>query len=122
MIFGFLPSFDDRGAHRREIHEQRHAGEILQHDARDDERDFLRARRLRDPPREVADRGLGHALAVAVAQQRFQHEPDRDGQARDLEAGFFQRGQRVELVRRAVGGKRLERVEGIREGHVIFDF
>ena len=44
MIFGFLPSCATARAHRRQIHQQRHAGEILQHDARDDERNFLRAR------------------------------------------------------------------------------
>ena len=36
----------DGGSHRREIHQQRDTREILQDDARDDERDFLLRRRL----------------------------------------------------------------------------
>ena len=55
MIFGSLPSACHRGAHRRQIHQQRHAGEILQNDARDDERDFLVRRLLRVPVRERLD-------------------------------------------------------------------
>src|SRR5436853_391477 len=41
-------------AHRREIDEQRHAGEILQQHARDDERDLLNAFAVRLPVRELA--------------------------------------------------------------------
>ena len=42
---------------------------------------------------------LGDLLAVAVAQHRFQHDADRDRQARDLaDAGLLERGQRVELA------------------------
>ena len=44
-----------RAAHRREIDEQRHAGEILQDDARDDERNFLVRRFLRVPVRQRLD-------------------------------------------------------------------
>jgi hypothetical protein len=57
-------------------------GEVLQHDAGDDEGNLRRARRLGPPVRQVADRALGHALAVAVAQHRLEHQPDRHGQAR----------------------------------------
>ena len=44
------------GAHRREVDEQRHAGEVLQHDARDDERDLVGARGLRLPVGELRGR------------------------------------------------------------------
>ena len=44
MIFGFLPELARDAAHRRQVDEQRHAGEVLQHDARDDERDLVGAR------------------------------------------------------------------------------
>jgi hypothetical protein len=42
---------------------------------------------------------FGHLLAVAVAQHRFQHDADGDGEAGDLGAdGLFQGRQRVELA------------------------
>ena len=40
-------------AHRRQVGEQRNAGEVLQHDARDDERDLVGARAGRRPVREL---------------------------------------------------------------------
>jgi hypothetical protein len=112
-----LPHPGDGRAHRRQVHQERHAGEILQDDARDDKGDLLRARAVRRPRGQGGDRRLGHALAVAVAQQRLEDQPDAHRQAGDLETGRLQRGQGVELVRRAVGGKRLEGVERIREAH-----
>jgi hypothetical protein len=107
----------DRRPHGGKVDQQRHAGEILQDDARDDERNLLRARRLRPPAREIADRAVRQPLAVAVAQQGLEHEPDRHRQARHLEAGLLERRQRIEAVRGAVRGERLQRVEGIREIH-----
>ena len=43
-------------AHRREVGEQRHAGEVLQHDARDHERDLVDALRGRLPVGELLAR------------------------------------------------------------------
>ena len=101
--------FDDLGvaahvaghvAHRRQVREQRHAGEILQHDAGDDERDFVRALALGRPVGELPHVLFGDLLAVAVAQHRLEHDADGDGQPRDAaDAGGLQRGQRVVLAR-----------------------
>ena len=53
IIFGILAQRLHGGAHRGEIDEQRHAGEVLQHDARDDEGNLVVAGRLRVPVGEV---------------------------------------------------------------------
>jgi hypothetical protein len=91
-------------AHRGEIGEQRHTGEILQHDARHDERDLLGARRVRLPAGELAHMPLGYLFAVAVAQHRFQHDADRNRQARDFaNSGSFQRGQRIQQALFSIG-------------------
>ena len=115
MIFGFLPKLRHRRAHRRQIHQQRHAGEILQHDARDDERDFLRARRVGLPVGQFADVGFGDFFAVAIAQDRFQDEADGNRQfGNRADAGFFQRGQRIKGALFAVAEvKFLESIEQI---------
>ena len=105
--FWIFPELGHRRTHRREIDQQRHAREILQHDARNDEGDFLRALGLGRPGRERADGGLGDAFTVAIAQQRFQHQPDRDRQFLHVETGFFERGQRVERMALTIGGELL---------------
>ena len=86
-----------RRTHRRQIHQQRHAGKILQHNARDDERDFLGAGFGRLPIGQRADRRFAHAFAVAIAEHGLEHEADGDGQLGNRpDAGLFQRGQGIE--------------------------
>jgi len=83
-------------AHRREIAQQRDAGEILQHDARDDERNLVGARGVRRPVRDLAHVLLGDLLPVAVAEHALEHDADRDRQPRHLaDACGFERRQRV---------------------------
>ena len=55
MILGFLPMRCSDAAHRGEVDQQRHAGEVLQHDAGDDEGDFVGAGRIRRPVGELAN-------------------------------------------------------------------
>ncbi|KFB74684.1 MAG: hypothetical protein AW06_004377 [Candidatus Accumulibacter cognatus] len=64
-------------SHRREIAEQWHASEILQHDARDDEGDLLAAACAWLPLGEFKDVSLADALAIAVTQQRFENDAQR---------------------------------------------
>ncbi len=91
--FGTVALFNGNVAHRREIDEQWHAGEILQHHAGDDEGDFCRARCLGLPVGEFAHMVFGHLAAVAMAQHRLEHDADRHRQARDAaNAGGFERG------------------------------
>jgi hypothetical protein len=56
-----------------------------------------------------ADRVLGDALAVAVAQEGLEHQPDRHREPGDVEAGLGQGGERVEAV---LGPVRLEGLAG----------
>ncbi len=72
-----------RSAHCGEVHQQRHPREVLQDDAGDQKRDLLRSRVPGIPVRELADILLADFLAVAVAQDRFQNDPDAHGQPGD---------------------------------------
>ena len=90
-----------RAAHRRQIDHQRHAGEILQNNARDDERNLFVRRRLRVPVRQRLDIFAPNFLAVAISQHRFEHDANADRQPRNLaDALFFQRGQRMQEILR----------------------
>jgi hypothetical protein len=81
-------------AHRRQIAEQRYAGEVLQHDARDDEGNLLAARGMRPPLGQFEDMPLTDALTIAVTQQRFENDAQRHRQAIDTaDVGGNQRRQ-----------------------------
>ena len=75
---GGLARLAHRVAHRREVDHQRHAGEVLQQDSRDDEGDLLGPLRLRLPGGERADVLFADALAVEVAHQGFEHDAQAD--------------------------------------------
>ena len=101
-------------AHGGEVGQQRHAGEVLQHDAREDEGDLVGARPRGAPAGELLHVLLGHLLAVDVAQHRLEHDADRDRQALHVGEGLRERGQRVVLAGLAGGGlEGLEGVEGV---------
>ena len=74
---------DDR-PHCGEIDKQRHAREILQDDAGDNERDFLLRGRFGVPVGQGAHVALGHLLAVDIAQHGFEHDANADRQSRNL--------------------------------------
>ena len=81
-------------AHRGQVAEQWHSGEILEHDARDDERYFLGAWRVRRPVGELPHVLLGHLLAVAVAEHAFENDANGNRQPRDTaDPRRFERGQ-----------------------------
>jgi hypothetical protein len=83
-------------AHGREIAQQRHAGEILQKDAGDDEGNLRAAGRVGLPAGELPDMCLGDLVPVAVAHQRFQNDAQRHRQPFEPELQRFrQRGQRM---------------------------
>ena len=86
-------------AHGGEIREQRHAGEVLQHDTGEHERDLVGARGVGLPVGQLLDVLFGHLLAVAVPQHRLEHDANRHRQAGDLSAeGFFECRQGIELA------------------------
>jgi hypothetical protein len=97
-------------AHCRDVGEQRHAREVLQHDARNDERNFVDACGRRLPVRQLLDVFLRDLLAVVVTQHRFQHEADRDGQSVDLHVQCLTKlRQRIELAFAGTAVEFLER-------------
>ena len=97
MIFGSPPNRCYRAAHRGEIDDQRDAGEILEHDPRDNEGNFLVRRRLRIPVGEALNIFATNLPAVAISEDRFEHDPDADRQPRDrADTLFLERGKRME--------------------------
>ncbi len=102
---------DHRIAHRGQIDHARHAGEVLQHHPRRHECDLGVGLRLGIPLRHRFDVVLADAdAAVLVAQQVFQQDLQRVGQAGDVEA-LGELGQAVVGVafavdlERGAGGK-----------------
>ena len=71
-------------AHRGQIDQQRHAREVLQHNAGNGERNFILAGVLRVPVCQILHIRLGDLLAVQIAQQGLQHDADGNGQLRDF--------------------------------------
>ncbi len=69
----------DRRPHRREIHEERDAGEVLQDDPRDHERNFGRSLGVRSPVGELGDVVFPDAASIHVSQERLQDDPQADG-------------------------------------------
>ena len=67
--FRVLAHAIDGGAHRGEIDEERHAGEVLEHDAGDDEGDFIVAGRLGVVVGEVGDVLFRDFEPVLVAEE-----------------------------------------------------
>jgi len=97
-----------------QVHQKGDAGEILEDDAGDDERNFLGAGGVGLPLGEFADVGFGHFLAVAIAQDGFQHQADGDGQfGNRADAGFFKGGKGV--IGGALAGPGVELLEGIKK-------
>jgi len=67
-------------AHGGQIHQQGNARKVLQHDARDHEWDFLGPFGCGLPVCQRFNIFFAHPFPVAIPQNRFQHQPDRDGQ------------------------------------------
>ena len=100
-----------RRTHRRQIHEQRHSGEVLQHDARDDERDFRGALGPRLPVRQFLYVAFRHFVPVAITEDGFQHQSNRNGQSGNrADARLFHSSSRVyahgRLMRASVYARR----------------
>ncbi len=99
-------------AHRREVDEQRHAGEILQQHARDHERNLVRTLAGGLPVRERAHVVFGDLLPVDVAQHRFENDADAHRELGDTaDTSLFEFRQRVELTGLAIA--EVEGVEGV---------
>ena len=94
-----------RVAHRCKVDNQRHAGEILKYDARDDEGNFRVRRRFRVPVRQCLDIFAPDFFPIAISQYRFEHDANTHWQSGNfLNALFFQRRQRIQKSFAAVTG------------------
>jgi hypothetical protein len=121
-----------RVAHGREVDDAGYAGEVLQHDARGQERQLAGLGLGRVPAGQALDVLAAHAIAVDVADQRLEQDADRHGQAGkvdaefraeqvepvdpDVAAGRGQGAQRVERGRRRGGSHRAPPGAGVRAG------
>ena len=110
---------DESVAHRREIDDGRHAGEILHQHARRAEGDLtLGLALLGQPFGEALDMLLGDRAAVLVAQQILEQHAQRIGQARDaLEPIGLGRLQREIMIGVVSDLERLEGFETVERRH-----
>jgi hypothetical protein len=93
-IASALPKKSTCTAHCGEVDEQRHAGEILQHNARHEERHLRRAVGIRLPRSEFAHIFLGDFFSIHVTKDGFEHNAQARGQAGNFtKTSGFQRGQ-----------------------------
>ena len=91
-------------AHGGQVAEQRHAGEILQHHARDRERDLVGSCRVGLPVGQLAHVLRADLDAVTMTVDRFQHQADRHRQAGyRADPGRLQRRQ-ARIAQRLAGG------------------
>ncbi|MNI58094.1 hypothetical protein D3C73_1131890 [compost metagenome] len=96
---GALAHLVSHRPHRGNVRQQRHAGEVLQHDPRHDEGDFIFAAGIGLPVGELLDVFFRDLLAVTVAQHGFQHDADRYREPLHIDAeGLAQRRQRIVLT------------------------
>jgi len=110
---GVLALFDGHVAHGCQVGQERHAGEVLEHHAGHDERDFVDAFAAGRPVGELLDVGRRDLAAVAVAQHRLQDDAKGHRQLVDVGVSLGQFGQREELAGGARGG--LEGLQGTGE-------
>src|SRR4029077_19077021 len=84
-------------AHRGEVDNQRNSGEVLQNNARNDEWDLRVRGGFRVPFCKRFNIFASDLFPVAVAQHRFEHNPDAYWQPRNFaDLLFFQGRQRIE--------------------------
>jgi hypothetical protein len=109
----------DSFAHGGEVDEQGDAGEILEDDAGDDERDFSVDGFGGVPGSEGADVLFGDGNAVAVTEDGFEDETDGDREAGDFtDAGFLEGREGIDVARFTACREGAPDVEGIKgRGH-----
>ena len=94
-----------RAAHRSKIDNQRHAGEILEHDPRDHERDLFIRGFLRIPFRQRLNVFAPDFFSVAIAQHGFEDNPNTHRQSRNFSHTLLlQRRERIQKSLAAVAG------------------
>ncbi len=102
----------DRVAHRRQIDDGGHAGEVLHQHARWRERDLLARLLLRIPAGESFDVGGAHRTRSLVAQQVLEQHLQRERQPRHVKA-LLQRVEAKDLVAALTYGERVLGAEAV---------
>jgi hypothetical protein len=101
-----------RAAHRRQINHQRHTGEILKNNPRNNEWDLFVGRLLCVPIRQRLDVLATDLFAIAISQDRFKNDANADGETRNFsDALLFQFWQRMEKTFAALSS--IEFLEGV---------
>ena len=114
-LLGIAAELGDRVAHRREVHDRGHAGEVLEQHACDAEGDLLLRAGLGVPLREGLDIGALHEGAVLVAEEILEQDLEREGQAGDRRR--VELGEVEEVVVLARDFERRARGETVERGH-----
>ena len=110
-LVGIAAELDHRFAHRGEVDDGRHAGEVLHDHAAGRERDFVGGRGLRIPVEQRFDVRARDVHAVFEAQQVFQQDLQREGQAGDV--AVFQRSEAEDFKVVAAASERRARLERV---------
>ena len=106
--FRIAAEFLHRAAHRREIDHEGNAGEILEDDAGHDEWNLVIGRRLRVPIRQRLDVFPPDLFAVAIAQDRLEHDANADRKPGDRPDSLrFERRERMQESFAAAAGVEL---------------
>ncbi len=87
-----------RVAHRRQVHDRGHPGEVLHQHAGRHERDLLVGHLLGVPASELLDVLVAHGPAIFEAQQVLEQDLQRVREARDWKARSLQGVKPVDLV------------------------
>ena len=103
-------------AHRREVDDRRHAGEVLEQDARGRERDLARRLGAGVPRRDRLDVRGRDGDAVLAPEEVLEQDPQRVREPRDVVARL-ERVEAEHLVRRVADLKGRARAEAVRVAH-----
>ena len=101
-----------RVAHRGEVDDRGHAGEVLHQDPRRGERDLDAGLGVRVPARKRLDVLGAHRLPVLVPQQVLEQDLQRERQPRDVVARL-QRVQAIDLVVAVTDGECRPGIEAV---------
>ena len=110
-LVGIAAELDHRFAHRGEVDDGGHAGEVLHDHAAGRERDLVGGRRLRIPVEQRIDVGARDIHAVFEAQQVLEQDLQRIGQAGDV--AVFQRSETEDFEVVAAASERRARLERV---------
>ena len=107
-----------RVAHRGEVDDGRHAGEVLEQHATGRERDLLRRLGVRHPAGDRLDVGSRDGDAVLVAEDVLEQDPQRVREPEHVEAAL-ERIDAEDVERPAADVELRPGTEAVRMGHLL---